>query len=222
MSSSAGAGARGEIPGGPTRKSRIADRGDLPALDARARVVAVLGAHDEPSAFDRLVDADRPMVGLLARESAAFGAEPAIRYSAIAALSHHPSAQELNLLTDLARFGEDGYVRGHALLALGATGSYAHLTVIASALNAEDSFERGAAAKSVAALARHASPEALQAHATAFGGPELAARIGELLSYSATDRPAAPRQTATAQKQDEQQGPARKRAEPRRPQRKQS
>ncbi len=201
MASHTNGGPTAEIPGGPVRASRIADRRDLPALEARERVSAVLRVHDEPDAFDRLEPADLPMVRLLAGESAALGGQPAIRYSAIAALAHRPGAAELNLLTDLARFGEDSYVRGHALLALGRTGSYAHLPVLSAALEAEDDFERGAAGKAIAALARHASPDALAAHAAAFGGPELGRQVRAALGASARRRAATPRGTSAEPKE---------------------
>jgi hypothetical protein len=62
------------------------------------------------------------------------------------------SADDLNLLTDLARFGEDFYVRGHALLALGSTGTYAHLEPVLRGLDAEEPVERAAAGKALGAL----------------------------------------------------------------------
>jgi hypothetical protein len=72
--------------------------------------------------------------------------------------------------------------------------------VIAASLDAEDSFERGAAAKAVAALTRHASSDAIMAHAMAIGGTELGRRVETALRESATTRADSPRQTSAEQK----------------------
>jgi len=191
-----------EIAGGPSRRSTIVDRSGLPAIAGRERVSSLLRTHDlveAERAFDQLTSADRAIVRLIARESAAFGTEPSVRYSAIAALAHNSSPEDLNLLTDLARFGEDFYVRGHALLALGSTGTYAHLEPVLRGLNAEEPFERAAASKALGALAQRTSAEALRAHATALGGVERAEQVDATLSAlgtSASRRPTAPAQTS--------------------------
>jgi HEAT repeat protein len=180
----------------------MVDRSELPAIAARERVSALLRTHDlveAERAFDELTTADQPMVRLIARESAAFGTEPAVRYSAIAALAHTASAENLNLLTDLARFGEDFYIRGHAMLALGSAGTYAHLEPILRGLNAEEPFERAAASKALGSLAQHSPAEALRAHAATLGGPELVEQVDAALSALeslASRRSAAPAQTS--------------------------
>lgn len=173
MSESKNPEPRAEILGGPSRPSTTVDRSQLPAIAARERVTGLLQGHDlveGERAFDQLTDADQAIVRLIAQEGAMTGTEPAVRYKAIAALAHHPSADNLNLLTDMARFGEDFYVRGHALLALGRTGSYAHLEPILRGLDAEEPFERTAAGKALALLAQRSSVQAILAHATALGG----------------------------------------------------
>lgn len=176
------------VPGGPRRKSVLADRLDLPAISARERVASILRSHDDPAVVERLTDSDQPTIRLLAQESAAFGAEPAIRYGAIAALARRPEMENINLLTDLARFGEDCYVRGHALLGLGRLGSYAHLPVIAAGLDAADPFEKAAAAKALVAVAATARPGALDAHASVLGGAALVARVRETLELAGAAR----------------------------------
>jgi HEAT repeat protein len=192
-----------DIPGGPSRRSRTGDRSRLPGIAARNRVETLLRTHDlaeAERAFDQLTDDDMPIVRLIAGESAALGAQPAVRYSAIAALGHRPGdADNLNLLTDLARFGEDFYVRAHAMLALGRTGTYAHLEPIMRGLEAEESFERTAAVRALGLLAAHGGEEAVTAHAAALGGPPAARNVSEALQqlrYTAARRPSTPAETS--------------------------
>ena len=158
------------IKGGAIRDSRQIDRTELPALAARERVLAVLRAHDPNTrrlAAPALHSSDFPLVRAMAQEGAISNAEPTVRYGAIAALApSQDGAANLNLLAELAHFGEDFYVRGHALLALGAAGLVISLPTIAAHLTAEDSFERTAARRAVALIAEGTSPETVKAHAS--------------------------------------------------------
>jgi len=168
------------IPGGPARTSRRADLAGLPGITARMRVSNLLMTHDLPEArqaFTNLTIDDYTIVRMIAQEGAMTGTEPALRYSAIAALGESPSATNLNLLTDLARFGEDFYVRGHALLALGATGCYAHLAPVLSGLSAEEPFEQAAATTALSLLIEATSAAAVREHARLLGGADDANRV---------------------------------------------
>src|SRR5207253_9281951 len=84
-----------EIPGGPRRTSARVERQLFPAIEARERVAALLRTHDfaeAERALAQLTEADDPFVRLIAQEGAFSGAEPAVRYKAIAALGRRPSA----------------------------------------------------------------------------------------------------------------------------------
>ncbi|MDQ0784680.1 HEAT repeat domain-containing protein [Streptomyces sp. B3I8] len=183
-------------PGGRHRPSVTVDRGRIPALRVRERVETILRTHDfseAERAFGQLTPEDLVVVRVIAQEGAASGVEPPVRYAAIAALARHPSAANLNLLTDLARLGEDFYVRGHAVLALAHTGSYAHLGAVLAALEATEPFERAAAVKALRHLAAVTSEEAVRAHALALGGEEAMRRLDAALA-------AAGRQAAEARR----------------------
>lgn len=157
-----------KIKGGPIRTSTPMDRSGFPAIAARERVLKALRAHDPDSrdfAASVLEAADYALVRVIAQEGAICNAEPSVRYNAIAALAASGKADDLNLLADLAHFGEDFYVRGHALLALGAAGIALALPAIASHLSAEERFEQSAARRAIALIARRNSAESVQAHA---------------------------------------------------------
>jgi hypothetical protein len=173
-----------KIPGGQSRPSTRVDRTELPALSVRERVVAFLRAHD-PDTQNRvaykLSEEDFALVRLIAQEGAATNTEAPVRYSAIAALARSPAVQNLNLLVDLAQFGEDFYVRGHALLALGATGLSLALPVIAKHLFAEERFEQLAARRAIKLLARLGSAGGVRSHAVLVDDTKLRAAVEQVL-----------------------------------------
>jgi HEAT repeat protein len=157
------------IPGGSRRASYRIDRTELPILAARERVLTALRAHDPDSrgqAAATWQESDFPLLRAIAQEGAISNGEPAIRYNAIAALPSSSAAADMNLLIDLAHFGEDFYVRGHALLALGSTGLTIALPALAAHLGAVDAFERSAAKQAIALIAQRTSVESVRAHAS--------------------------------------------------------
>jgi hypothetical protein len=189
------------IPGGATRPSTHADRSAVPGVAARERVLKVLRAHDldtRDEAWAHLDEADVSVIRIIAQEGAASNTEPSVRYSAIAALAERVPVENLNLLSDLASFGEDFYVRGHALLAMGASGLQLTIPLIAIHLRAQDQFERLAAGRAIELLARNGSQESVLAYAS-LGGGEVRAAVAEVLEQSGKLRRAAhgrPRSTA--------------------------
>ena len=143
------------IEGGPVRASRQVDRSAFPALEARRRVTAALRAHDPDSrsaATKALSEQDYKIIRVIAQEGVVSNVEPTLRYNAIASLAERGTGENLNLLTDLAHFGEDFYVRGHALLALGEAGMQIALPAIARHLGATEPFEQTAARRVVALI----------------------------------------------------------------------
>lgn len=157
-----------KIKGGAIRTSKQIDRFEFPVLQARDCVLNVLRAHDPDSqglAMTVLLESDYALVRVIAQEGAISNTEPTVRYNAIAALASSGKPENMNLLVDLAHFGEDFYVRGHALLALGATGMQIALPVIAGHLTAEHRFEQSAARRAIALLTKKTSIESVKAHA---------------------------------------------------------
>ena len=158
-----------KIKGGAIRASKLIDRSGLPALQVRERVLNLLRDHCPDSqgiAISALSDADFAMVRIIAQEGAVSNTEPNVRYNAIAALAEAGTPENLNLLINLAHFGEDFYVRGHALLALGASGMQVALPAIVGHLAATDKFEQSAAKRAIVLLAKKTSIESIKAHAS--------------------------------------------------------
>jgi HEAT repeat protein len=158
-----------DIRGGVSRPSTFVDRSDFPELASRERVLSVLRARDAETreqGLKRLEEADLAIIRAIAQEGAAANAEPTVRYNAISALVQRSAAENLNLLTDLAEFGEDFYVRGHAVLALGAAGLNMALPLIAPHLLAEERFEQLAAQRAIGLVASYNSLESVRAYAS--------------------------------------------------------
>src|SRR5689334_11880490 len=102
-----------EIKGGAIRTSRRIECSGFPVLQARERVVNALRARDNDSrscTANALLESDAALVRIIAQEGAISNAEPGVRYNAIAALASSAPVENLNLLIDLAQFGEDVYV----------------------------------------------------------------------------------------------------------------
>src|SRR4051812_34133113 len=98
------------IKGGTIRTSRRIECFEFPALQARKRVLSVLRARDKDSrrvAKTALLESDAALIRVIAQEGAISNAEPTVRYNAIAALASSAPVENLNLLIDLAHFGDD-------------------------------------------------------------------------------------------------------------------
>jgi HEAT repeat protein len=172
------------IKGGPIRTSIEVDRAAFPALVARRQVTAALRAHDPDSraaANAALSDQAYGLVRVIAQEASFSNVEPTLRYNAIASLGARATAENLNLLVNIAHFGEDFYVRGHALLGLGAAGLEIALPAIAQHLGAREPFERTAARRAVSLIAARTSIESVLAQASLLD-PRSRSEVGKILT----------------------------------------
>jgi HEAT repeat protein len=188
------------IKGGPRRPSTLVNRSELGAIAARERIVRILQGHDFDAverSFRELGEADYPIVRLIAQEGVSSNLEPAIRYNAISVLGRGAPRENLNVLADLATFGEDFYVRGHALLALGMTGLYLALPVIALHLTARERFEQLAAARAIEALVKNSSEDGVKARLSTVEDPKLRSLVEEILGRMARGSPGNERKTPT-------------------------
>jgi HEAT repeat protein len=141
----------------PKRRSRTVDRADLPAVRRREELAAVLRAHDPDIATEaarQITPDDSALLRQIAREGALSGADPSVRAAAVTMLGRLPSVENLNLLAELAKRGEDLDIRAQALVSLGATGLELASPVLRDALAARDPLEAAAGAKGLEALAR--------------------------------------------------------------------
>jgi hypothetical protein len=154
------------IPGGRERKSVKVDRARVPDIARRERVSQLLVAHDPETVkknWEKLGEEDLALVRLIAREGALAGTPPAVRRNAIVLLGERPTGENLNVLEELARRGEDIYTRSAALVALGRTGLGAVAPILAEGLRAPDPIEATAAERGVIALGRSLGESGLRA-----------------------------------------------------------
>jgi HEAT repeat protein len=154
------------IPGGRRRKSVRVARGQLPEIARRERLNQLLLAHDPEVAAqnrERLDESYFPLLRQVAQEGALAGTPPALRQNAIAFLAEHPTPENLDVLEHLARRGDDVYVRGAALAALGKTGLRLAAPILAEGLAARDPIEAASAEHGVVALGRALGEPGLRA-----------------------------------------------------------
>jgi hypothetical protein len=129
----------------------------------RERLNRLLIAHDLEKPVATIRPADLAMIRQIALEGAITNQEPVLRRHAIFMLAQHPTAENMNALVDLATHGEDYYVRGHALQALGATGFHLAGPILREGLKYSSFFERRAAESGLLRLGQKIGPAALSA-----------------------------------------------------------
>ncbi len=133
-----------KIPGDLMRKSVRVDLKRKPEIARRMRLNQLLLIHDPENVEKNLAQIeadDLPVLQRIATEGPLSGNEPILRRNAIAVLSQFPTPETLNILTDLARYGEDVYVRGAALTALADTGVALALPVITEGFTTKEPVE---------------------------------------------------------------------------------
>lgn len=132
----------------------------------RERLNELLLAHDPDDAEQALAeisDEDQSVLRQIAREGAITGVAPRLRQNAIATIAHFPSQENLNLLAELAQYGEDFYVRSHALIALGQTGVALAAPILRDRLAAEEPLEVAAAERGLEALGQRTGADVIRA-----------------------------------------------------------
>jgi DNA invertase Pin-like site-specific DNA recombinase len=156
------------------------DRGQIPEAAQRERLNQLLLAHDPEVAERnraRITDRDFELLRRIAQEGALAGTPPVLRRNAITYLADRPTPENLNLLVDLARHGEDLYVRGAALAALGRTGLGAVAPILVDGRAAREPVEAAAAEHGIVALGRVIGVSGLRA---AFAGERRKAVLERL------------------------------------------
>ncbi len=154
------------VPGGSRRESVRVDRAGVREIARRERLNQLLLAHDPDVAEQnraKITMDDLELLRAIAQEGAISGTPPALRRNAIACLSRWPTPENLNVLVQLARQGEDFYVRGAALAALGETGLRTVAPILADGLAAREPVEAAGAERGVVALGRAIGASALRA-----------------------------------------------------------
>jgi HEAT repeat protein len=151
----------------------------------------MLIAHDlEPARRPavKLTAQDYALLRQIALEGSISNAFPPVRASAILYLARVPSVENLNLLADLARNGEDHLVRGHALLALGQCGVDLATPLLVDGLASSYSFERAAAEKGLLSLGEKLGLQAIRTALAHERLREVRERIASRLTQPAKPR----------------------------------
>ncbi|HET9377935.1 MAG TPA: HEAT repeat domain-containing protein [Chthoniobacterales bacterium] len=150
------------VPGGSRRGSVRVSGPEFAMVRLRERVNRLLLAHDLERPISSISPRDLALIRQISLEGAVTNQEPALRLNAIAALASFPTPENVNALVDLAAHGEDYYVRGHALQALGATGLQPVVSILREGLKSSSGFEKRAAEKGLLQLGRKIGPAALR------------------------------------------------------------
>jgi hypothetical protein len=109
------------IAGGSVRESTLLDHAAWPAVARRERLTALLFTHCQSGRLeDYLQPEDEELLQRICQETITTGTHPVIRQKAIWALRFYPTPRSINVLADLAEFGEDEYIRSHAIASLAA------------------------------------------------------------------------------------------------------
>jgi len=114
------------------------------------------------------------------------------RKHAIALLGSLAGAEDLNLLSDLARFDAEPAIRAEALAGLARSGAAMATPILVEAIASSDLLEAAAASKALGILAGKAGVAAVRAHADKgpAKGKKLAAAVLDRLASPAEARPA--------------------------------
>jgi HEAT repeat protein len=151
------------VPGGVRRPSVTLAGDAFVRIRARQRLQRLLLQHDPDGPPPLIAARDIDLLRQLATEGAAANHVPAIRRGAMMLLAAFPTPENLTLLTELAVFGEDFYVRGHALMALGQTGLSLAAPLLREALGSDEAYERQAASAGLRLLGKRAGTGILAA-----------------------------------------------------------
>ena len=173
-----------EIPGGARRLSSFVGRQEFPDIARREELNGLLLAHDPESAEEAMIqitEEDSALLRQIALEGAITGVEPAIRRNAITHLGRFPNGDNLDVLIDLSRSGEDPYVRGTALRALGRTGLRLAIDVVAGSLDATDRIEAQQAGLALKDLHSALGPAVLKRHLASETDGRLRRLLGDII-----------------------------------------
>jgi hypothetical protein len=168
----------------PKRSSTLVGRGSVPAaIKARADLERLLRVHDpelvEEARF-RIKADQLPLVRRIALDPAE-GEGMVARKHAIALLASRGANEDLNLLSELARFDAEPAIRAEALTGLGRSGVAIAAGILVEAIASNDRVEATAASKALAVLAQKAGIAAVRAQVEArpAKGKKLAAAVLE-------------------------------------------
>lgn len=177
------------ITGGARRPSAVLKDKAFSRIRDRARLERLLLQHDPDGSVPRVAARDWSLLRQMAIEGAVTNHVPALRRGAILLLGESPTSENLALLTDLALSGEDIYVRGHALVALGRTGLTIAAPLLRDALRSQESAERRAAEAGLRLLGGRAGRSIVAALRENEGDTAARAALDRVLAALSGERP---------------------------------
>jgi len=152
------------------RPSTLVGLGSVPAaIKARADLEQLLRVHDPElveEARSRIKADQLPLVRRIALDPAE-GEGMVVRKHAIALLASLGANEDLNLLSELARFDAEPAIRAEALTGLGRSGVAMAAGILVEAIASNDMVEATAASKALAVLAQKAGIAAVRAQVEA-------------------------------------------------------
>jgi hypothetical protein len=179
----------------PKRSSTLVGRGSVPAaIKARADLERQLRVHDSElveEARSRIKADQLPLVRRIALDPAE-GEGMVARKHAIALLASRGANEDLNLLSELARFDAEPAIRAEALTGLGRSGLAITAGILVEAIASNDRLEATAASKALAVLAQKAGIAAVRAQVEAgpAKGKKLAAAVLEKAAHPVEEKAA--------------------------------
>jgi hypothetical protein len=163
----------------PKRPSTLISRRSAPAvIKEREELERLLRVHDPEMVEEtrsRIKSAQLPLVRRIALDQASEGEGMAARKHAIALLGSLAAIEDLNLLSDLARFDAEPAIRAEALTGLARSGVAMAAPTLVEAIASSDLLEAAAASKALDILARKVGIAAVRAHLEK--GPAKAKRL---------------------------------------------
>jgi hypothetical protein len=150
----------------PRRSSVLVARRAVPAsIRSRLEVERLLRVHD-PDLAEKARSVIKPaqltLVRRIALDQSTEGDEIVLRKHAIAILGSLGAIEDLNLLSDLARFDREPGIRAEALVGLGKSGVALATPVLVHAIASDDPVEAAAASKALEILVTKAGDSAIR------------------------------------------------------------
>jgi hypothetical protein len=177
----------------PKRPSTLLPRGAIPiAIQQRQELERMLRVHD-PDLVEktraRIKPTQMPLIRRIALESPS-SEDMVVRKHAIALLASRGTADDLNLLTELARFDAEPAIRAEAITGLARIGVEMAAPILLEALASRDLVESTAASKAVAALAQKVGSAPIRVHIdkASARAKKLGGAVLDGLSNTATKR----------------------------------
>jgi hypothetical protein len=160
-----------KLKNGDKRPSVTVSAKDFPMRAQRDRINSLLMMHDTHTpARDKMSANDVALLQQIAYEGTISNNIPALRYNAVLQLANFASVDTINTISHIANYGEDQYLRGSALLALGRTGLEVAIPTLATAMADENVLISNAATKGMLAVVRTLGMDRVDKYFTANKG----------------------------------------------------